>query len=53
MNRNTYKNIFPVLTIQKGFIRSFASIPISKYKDKDGNEVKPKLKLVASFKNKV
>ena len=41
------------LTVQEDILRSLASIASTKYKDKDGNEVKPRVMLVATFKDKV
>ena len=41
------------LTIQEDLLRSLASIASTKYEDKDGNEVKPRIMLVATFKDKV
>ena len=41
------------LTVQEDLLRSLASIASIKYKDKDGNEVKPRIILVATFKDKV
>ena len=41
------------LTVQEDFVRSLASIACTKYKDKDGNEVKPRVMLVTTFKDKV
>jgi len=41
------------LTIQEDIMRSLASIACTKYKDIDGNEVKPRVMLVATFKDKV
>ena len=41
------------LSLQEDLMRSVASIACTKYKDKDGNEVKPKVMLVATFKDNV
>ena len=41
------------LTVQEDILRSLASIASTKYKDKDGNDVKPRVMLVATFKDKV
>ena len=41
------------LTLQEDIMRSLASIACTKYKDKDGNEVEPRVMLVATFKDKV
>ena len=41
------------LTVQEDLLRSLASIASTKYKDKDGNDVKPRIMLVATFKDKV
>ena len=41
------------LTIQEDIMRSFASIAYTKYKDIHGKEVKPRVLLVATFKDNV
>ena len=41
------------LTLQEDLMRSLASIASTKYKDKDGKEVKPRVMLIATFKDKV
>ena len=41
------------LTVQEDILRSLASIASTKYLDIDGNEVKPKVMLIATFKDKV
>ena len=41
------------LTVQEDLLRSLASIASTEYKDKDGIEVKPRVILVATFKDKV
>ena len=41
------------LTLQEDIMRSLASIACTKYKDIDGNEVKPRVMLIATFKDKV
>ena len=41
------------LTVQEDILRSLASIACTKYQDKDGNEIKPRVLLVATFKDKV
>ena len=41
------------LTVQEDILRSLASIASTKYLDMDGNEVKPKVMLIATFKDKV
>ena len=41
------------LTVQEDLLRSLASIACTKYTDKDNNEVKPRVLLVATFKDKV
>ena len=40
-------------TLQEDLMRSLASIASTKYKDKDGKEVKPRVMLIATFKDKV
>ena len=47
------RNYLSSLTMQEDLLRSLASIASIKYKDKDGNEVKPRIMLVATFKDKV
>ena len=41
------------VTVQEDLMRSLASITCTKYKDINGNVVKPKVMLVATFKDKV
>ena len=41
------------LTVQEDILRSLASIASTKYLDIDGNEVQPKVLLIATFKDKV
>ena len=41
------------LTVQEDILRSLASIASTKYLDIDGNEVQPKVMLIATFKDKV
>ena len=41
------------LTVQEDILRSLASIASTKYLDIDGNEVKPKVLLIATFKDQV
>ena len=41
------------LTVQEDLMRSLASIACTKYKDKDGKQVKPRVMLIATFKDKV
>ena len=47
------KRYLSSLTIQEDLLRSLASIAFTKYKDKDDNEVKPRVMLVGTFKDKV
>ena len=44
---------FSSLTVQEDLMRSLASIASTKYKNKDGKEVKPRVMLIATFKDKV
>ena len=41
------------LTVEKDLLRSLASIAFTEYKDKDGNQIQPRVMLVATFKDKV
>ena len=41
------------LTVQEDLMRSLASIASTQYKNKDGKEVKPRVMLIATFKDKV
>ena len=41
------------VTVEEDLMRSLASIACTKYKDINGNDVKPKIMLVATFKDKV
>ena len=47
------KKYISSLTVQEDLMRSLASIASTKYLDISGNEVKPKVILVATFKDKV
>ena len=49
-NMKTYTSSF---NLQQDLMRSLASIASTKYKDKDGKEVKPRVMLVATFVDKV
>ena len=49
-NMKTYTSSF---NLQEDLMRSLASITSTKYKDKDGKEVKPRVMLVATFVDKV
>ena len=51
--RKYIKKYSSSLTVQEDILRSLARIASTKYKDKDGNEVKPRVMLVATFKDKV
>ena len=47
------RKYFSSLSLQEDLMRSLASIACTKYKDMYGNEVKPKVMLVATFKDNV
>ena len=41
------------LTVEEDLLRSLGSIASTEYKDEDGNQIKPRVMLVATFKDKV
>ena len=41
------------LTVEEDLLRSLGSIAFTEYKDEDGNQIKPRVMLVATFKDKV
>ena len=53
MKKKYMRKYISSLTVQEDILQSLASIACTKYKDKDGNEVKPRVLLVATFKDKV